>query len=410
MPAISTSLRSRLPYRVLLTLSVCVFALCSSEYVLVGLLVDIAQQLGVSLSRVGGLLTAYAITAALAGPIVALATTKVRLKRLILALMVLFAVANLVIGLTNSYPLLVIARSVAALSHSTFAAASIIVGVRLTPPGRAGSAISWVTAGFSAATVLGGPVGGFIGSIAGWHAAFLAVSAANLLGALAMLLVVPDVPRDEPGGLREQLRRVTNTKVASGLITTAISQAAWFAPYGYVVALLIGSSGLSVHTATAMLLVFGFGNVAGNLIGGHLADRSPQIALLSLLTALAISLFLVTLLLNHGPAVCVDLLFVGLLSGALIPVLNTWVLTAAGGNSVLSLTLVTSAFNLGNGIGAAVAGWIVAAGLISSLGLAGGLIALVALLAVIALRIADEDFMGVRDGSNSSPSAIKTRK
>lgn len=409
MPATSTSRPARLPYRVLLTLSVCVFALCSSEYVLVGLLVDIAQQLGVSLSRVGGLLTAYALTAALAGPFVALATTKVGLKRLILALMVLFALANLAIGLANSYPLLVVARSVAALSHSTFAATSIIVGVRLTPPGRTGTAISWVTAGFSAATVLGGPVGAFIGSIAGWHAAFLAVSAANLVGALAMLLLVPDVSRDEPGNLREQLRRVTNTKVATGLITTAISQAAWFAPYGYVVALLTDSSDLSVQIATAMLLVFGFGNVVGNLIGGNLTDWSPQIALLSLLAALAVSLFLITGLLNHGLAVCVDLLLVGLLSGALIPVFNTWVLTAAGGNSVLSLTLVTSAFNLGNGIGAAVASWLVAAGFIHSLGLTGGLIALLALLTVIALRIADKDFMGVGDESRTSPSASDTR-
>lgn len=393
----TASPRIRLPYRVLLTLSLCVFALCSSEYVLVGLLVDIAQQLGVSLSRAGSLLTAYALTAALAGPVVALATTKVGLKRLILALMVLFALANLVIGLTNSYPLLVVARSLAALSHSTFAAASIIVGVRLTPPGRTGTAISWVTAGFSAATVLGGPVGAFIGSIAGWHAAFLAVSAANLLGALAMLLLVPNVTRDEPSGIREQLRRVTNTKVATGLITTALSQAAWFAPYGYVVALLTGSSELSVQIATAMLLVFGFGNVMGNLVGGTLTDRSPQATLVSLLAALAISLFLVTPLLNHGSAVCADLLCVGLLSGALIPVFNTWVLNGAGGNSVLSLTLVTSAFNLGNGIGAAVAGWTVAAGFINSLGLVGGLIALLALLAVITLRIADKDFMGIHD-------------
>lgn len=389
--------RIRLPYRVLLTLSVCVFALCSSEYVLVGLLVDIANQLGVSLSRVGGLLTAYALTAALAGPIVALVPAKVRLKHLILALMVLFAVANLVIGLTNSYPLLVIARSVAALSHSTFAAACIIVGVRLAPAGRTGTAISWVTAGFSAATVLGGPVGAFIGSIAGWHAAFLAVSAANLVGALAMLLLVPDVPRDEPGNRREQLRTVTNVKVASGLLITAVAQAAWFAPYGYVVALLTGSSGLSAEVATAMLLVFGFGNVIGNLIGGRLTDRSPQLALLSLLAALAVSLFLLTALLRHGPAVCVDVLFIGLISGALIPVFNTWVLSAAGGNSVLSLTLVTSAFNLGNGIGAALAGWIVAAGFINSLGWAGGSIAVLALLAVIALRAVDRDFMGAND-------------
>ena len=128
-----TAARQRLPYRELLVLALCVFALCSSEYVLVGLLVNIAADLHASISQTGGLLTAYAMTAAIGGPIVSLLSAKVSLKRLIIGLMVLFALANVLIGLTNNFTLLLAARSIAALAHSTFAAACIVTAVQLAP-------------------------------------------------------------------------------------------------------------------------------------------------------------------------------------------------------------------------------------------------------------------------------------
>ncbi|GES32579.1 MFS transporter [Streptomyces angustmyceticus] len=369
----------------LLALPLCVFALCSSEYVLVGLLGDISQSLKVSVPSAGWLLSAYALAAAIGGPAVSALTARVPLKRLIVVLMLVFALANVFVAAAGSFGMMVAARTVAALTHSTFAAACIVSAVRMSPPHRAASAVSWVTAGFTAATVFGGPLGTLIGQQWGWRSAFWAVAGVNVVGATVLVALLPaGGGQQRPQSVRSEVTVLGRGPVLLALTVTTLSQIAWFTPYAYIGPSLADTTGLAPTMVTLLLFVFGVGSLVGNLAGGPLADRSVRGTVLVLLVLLGVVLLLFGAMLASKPLAATAVFGLGLASGALIPALNTWVLGAAGGSSVLALSANTSAFNLGNGLGSVIGGQALAAGYPQrSLGWIGAVVLVMPLVATV---------------------------
>ncbi|MBH1935919.1 MFS transporter [Streptomyces sp. AV19] len=375
-----------MPVAALAALALSVFALCSAEFALIGLLLDVSRDLRVSVASTGQLLSAYAVTVAVGGPVVTVLTTRVAPKRLALGLLAVFAAANVLGALAPSFPLLLAARTLGALTHSTFAAICVVIAVRLAPPGRRASAIAWVSGGLGLATVLGGPIGTAIGQQWGWRATFWCVTGAAAVGFLAVLALVPgSVAREAGGSARGALKR---PQVLCALAVTTVSQAGWFLLYSFVAPLLRQAAGFGATATTVMLFVFGLGGFAGNAVGGRLADRTLRGALVTMLLLLAGALALTGAVAHVRPAVPVAILLIGFASGALVPPLQTWVLGAAGGGSALAVAANTSAFNLGNAAGSWGGSQLLDVGAdVTVLGWAGaGVVAVALAVTAVALR------------------------
>ncbi|WP_171164181.1 MFS transporter [Streptomyces sp. I05A-00742] len=377
------------PVAALAALALSVFALCSAEFALVGLLLDVAGDLHVSVASAGQLLSAYAVAVAVGGPVVTVLTARVAPRTLALALLAVFAAANVLGALAPSFPLLMAARTLGALTHSTFAAICVVIAVRLAPPGRRASAIAWVSGGLGLATVLGGPIGTAIGQQWGWRATFWCVTGAAVLGFLALLVLVPrTVTREAGGSLRAEAGVLKRPQVLCALAVTAVSQAGWFLLYSYVSPLLREATGFGATATTALLFVFGLGGFAGNAVGGRFADRSLRGTLVTALALLAGALVLIGVVAHSKALVPVAILLIGFASGALVPPLQSWVLGAAGGGSALAVAANTSAFNLGNAAGSWGGSRLLDSGTdVTALGWAGAVVVAVALAGTaVALR------------------------
>ncbi|MER7395373.1 MFS transporter [Streptomyces sp. NPDC000151] len=373
----------------LLALSLSVFALCSAEFALIGLLLHVSHDLHVTVATAGQLLSAYAFAVAIGGPIVTVLTARVAPKTLALALLAVFGVANVLGALAPTFGILMGARTIGALTHSTFAAASILLAVRLSPPGRQASAIAWVAGGLGLATVLGGPIGTVIGETWGWRATFWTVAVAAVVGVLAIGFLVPNgLGGGAKVSFRAEVGALGRSQVLWAMGVTVVSQTGWFLLYSYITPLLRQVTGFSEGVAAAMLFVFGLGGFIGNALGGKLADRSLRGTIAGMLAVLAAMLLLIGFGAGAAVPTVIAVLLIGLASGALVPPLQAWALGAAGGGSTLVLAANTSAFNLGNAAGSWTGSRMLGSGAaVNTLAYVGAAIVLVSLIgALVALR------------------------
>ncbi|MFI9050986.1 MFS transporter [Streptomyces sp. NPDC053427] len=336
----------------LVALSLSVFALCSAEFALIGLLLDVSSDMHVTVATAGQLLSVYAFAVAIGGPVVTVLTARMAPKKLALALLVAFALANVLGALAPTFDTLMAARTIGALTHSTFAAVSILLAIRLSPPGRQASAIAWVAGGLGLATVLGGPLGTVIGEQWGWRATFWTVAGAAVVGVVAIGFLIPGgLGGGQKVLLRAEIGALGTSQVLWAMGITVVSQTGWFLLYSYITPLLRHVTGFSAGVSAGMLFVFGMGGFIGNALGGRFADKSLRGTLAAMLALLAAMLLLIGVGAGRPVPTIAAVLLIGLASGALVPPLQAWALGAAGGGSTLVLAANTSAFNLGNAAG-----------------------------------------------------------
>ncbi len=342
----------------LLALTVGAFGIGTTEFVLMGLLQQVADDLQVSIAAAGLLISGYAVGVAIGAPVLTLASRRLPRKTVLLALMAIFTLGNLACALAPSYGWLMAARIVTALAHGTFFGVGAVVATGLVAPERRASAIAIMFTGLTAATILGVPAGAWLGLHHGWRASFWAVA---LIGVLAFAVLAVFVPRTKRDGalppLRDELAVLARPQVLLGLAMTVIGYAGVFAVFTYVQPLLNRLTGFSDGAVSAVLLLFGGGMAIGNLLGGRLADRGVMRAVLWTLSVLA--LVLATLQFAIGSAVPAIVFFVvlGVASFATVAPLQMRVLEkASGAGQNLASSLNIAAFNLGNAIGAWVGG------------------------------------------------------
>jgi MFS transporter, DHA1 family, inner membrane transport protein len=368
----------------LLALTVGSFGIGTTEFVIMGLLLQVSADLGVSIASAGLLISGYALGVAVGAPVLTLATRKLPRKTVLLALMAIFTLGNLACALAPDYASLMAARVITSLAHGTFFGVGSIVATGLVAPERKASAIAIMFSGLSLATLLGVPAGAWLGLHHGWRATFWAVA---LIGLLAFLVLVVFVPRSaaENGkaSLRQELAGLARPQVMLGLLMTVFGFAGVFAIFTYIQPILTRLTGFSEAAVSPILLVFGGGIFIGNLLGGRLADRGLRMSLLLTLGATALVLGAMGFAL-HSPVATV--LFVGLLgvaSFATVAPLQMRVLQQAqGAGQNLAASLNIGAFNVGNALGAWLGGLVVS----SSFGL-GGLSWLAALITVAGIAV-----------------------
>ncbi|PZQ65027.1 MAG: MFS transporter [Phenylobacterium zucineum] len=376
----------------LYALTVGAFGIGVTEFVIMGLLLQVSGDLGVSVPAAGMLITGYALGVFVGAPVLTLATRRLPRKAALLILMGIFVIGNLACALAPTYAGLMAARIVTALAHGTFFGVGSVLAAQLVAPERRASAIALMFSGLTLATLAGVPLGAWIGLQFGWRATFVLVTAVGVLALAALALFVPrDREQAELPPLSEELAVLTRPQVLLALATTVLGFGSVFAVISYIQPMLVELAGFSKAAVSPILLVFGGGLFVGNLAGGRLADRWPRAALVGSVGALALTLALSTFAMHDK---VLSVVFVGLLgvtAFATVAPLQMRVLEQAGGaGQGLASSLNIAAFNLGNALGAGLGGAVIDHGLgLGALPATGALITLGG-LAVASLSLRGE--------------------
>ncbi|MFI6791908.1 MFS transporter [Nonomuraea sp. NPDC050383] len=346
----------------LFALAISAFGIGTTEFIINGLLPDLATDFGVTIPTAGLLVSGYALGVAVGGPPLTMLGGRLPRKTMLLALMVLFIAGNLLSALAPSYGVLMIGRVLAAFAHGAYFGVGSVVAAELVAPQKRASAIALMFTGLTLANVAGVPLGTWIGQGFGWRATFWLVVAIGVAGLAGVLALVPRRPRPEGGVLRE-LATFRSGGVWLALAMTVFGFAPVFAVITFVAPMMTGVGGFSAGAVPVVMALFGVGLVVGNLVGGRLADRAVMPAIygsVALLTVLAVALALVA---RNQIAFMVVITLFGLAGFATVPPLQTRVLDAAAGAPTLASAANIGAFNVGNAIGSFAAGLTIEAGL-----------------------------------------------
>ncbi len=364
----------------LIALAIGAFGIGTTEFVIVGLLPEVAADVGVSIPTAGLLISGYALSVVVGAPLLTAAGARVPRRTMLVGLMVLFVAGNLVCALATDYGVLLAGRVVAALCHGAFFGIGSVVAAGLVAPDRRARAVALMFTGLTVANVLGVPMGTALGQAFGWRSTFWAVTALGVVAVVALLCLVPAQPADPSGGLRGELTAFRNPQVWLALATTALGFGGVFASFTYIAPMMTQVAGFPAGAVTWLLILFGIGLCAGNVVGGRLADRSLMPSIYGILATLAFVLFSFVLTAHSPVAAAVTIVLFGAAGFATVPALQLRVLRDAAGAPALASAANIAAFNLGNALGAWLGGLAIGAGLgYTAPNAVGGLLALAGL-------------------------------
>ena len=337
------------------------FGIGVTEFVIMGLLLQVSADLGVSIATAGLLVSGYALGVFVGAPVLTIASRNLPRKTVLIALMVIFTLGNLACALAPNYAALMAARVLTALAHGTFFGVGSVVAAGLVAPDRRASAIALMFTGLTVATLLGVPFGAWLGLEYGWRATFWAVAGIGVFAVAVLALLVPrDTAEAEPVHLAEELAVLRRPQVLLGLLMTVLGFGGVFAVFSYIQPILVTITGFSEEAVSPILLVFGVGLILGNLIGGRLADWRLMPALFATLAALVATMLLMTFAVHESIAAIAFVGVLGAVSFATVAPLQLRVLEAAGGaGQTLASSLNIAAFNLGNALGAWLGGVVI---------------------------------------------------
>ncbi|MGW7050188.1 MFS transporter [Streptomyces sp. NPDC054887] len=347
----------------LLALAIGAFGIGTTEFVIMGLLPEVAADFGVSIPTAGYLVSGYALGVVLGAPLMSVLGTRISRKRMLMLLMGLFIAGNLLSALAPSFGVMLGGRVVASLAHGAFFGIGSIVAADLVAPDKRAGAIAMMFTGLTVANVVGVPLGTFVGQSHGWRITFAAVAALGVLGLVGVARLVPETPKPEGVRLRHELAAFRNAQVLLAMAMTVLGFGGVFAAITYLAPMMTGVAGYSAGSVTWLLVLFGIGMVGGNLVGGRFADRALMPLLYVSLGALAVVLALFTVTAHHRIAAAVTIVLIGGLGFATVPPLQKRVLDQAAGAPTLASAVNIGAFNLGNALAAWLGGLVIAAGL-----------------------------------------------
>ncbi|MFJ8331709.1 MFS transporter [Streptomyces sp. NPDC094437] len=369
------------------------FGIGLTEFVIAGLLPQVARSLTVSEAAAGWLISGYALTVAVGALVVTAATAALPRKAVLIGLVALFVAGNLLSAVAPDYRLMLLGRIVAALCHGTFFGIGSLVARRLVAPERASRAVAVMFAGLTVANVLGVPFGALVGERWGWRATFWAITAIGVVAGIALAALIPswagtidqaDGNGSSADGLRAQLRAFRSGQVWLTLAATALGYGGMFGAFSYLAYTFTEVTGFSTTDVAWLLVVYGTGLVIGNVAGGRGADRDRDRTLLVSLAGLAVTLALFGLLAASPVASVVLVFLTGLFGFATVPGMITRVTDHAHGVPLAAGANV-SASNVGNALGAWLGGLALSAGLGYTAPLYVGAAIVLAGLAVLAV-------------------------
>lgn len=364
----TTGGRTRLPV-VVHVVAAGIFLMGTTEFMIAGLLPEAATDLGISVAQAGGLVTAFALGMIVGPPIMALATLRLPSRATLVGALALFAAGHVVVAVSGSFALIVGARVLTALATGAFWSTGAVVASAAAGPGASARALGVMSGGLSLAVVAGVPLGTFAGQLVGWRGPFW------MLAALALVTIVPvarHVPAaagrsSGPVSVRGELAALRSWRLWVVLAVMVLAQSGFLGAYSYITPLLTDRAGVPVALVPLVLVGFGLGALVGTALGGRLGDRHPLATIGGAVTLTTLALALLAGLSTQTSTVLALVVLLGATGLGANPVLIAQALRHAGHGSTLASSLVTSAFNVGTAVGAALAG----ATLTTSWGLTG---------------------------------------
>ncbi|REK75014.1 MFS transporter [Paenibacillus paeoniae] len=345
----------------LLALAVSAFAIGTTEFISVGLLPLIADDLHISVTTAGLTVTLYALGVMFGAPVLTSMTSQVPRKTLLFWIMIVFIAGNILAAFAGSVAVLLTARIISALSHGVFMSIGSTIAADLVPENRRASAISIMFSGLTIATVTGVPLGTFIGQQLGWRAAFVAIVAVGLVALFANMLLVPsNLQKGVKVRLGDQWKLVTNGRLLLAFAITALGYGGTFVVFTYLSPLLHDITGFNEGTVAVLLLLYGIAIAIGNIIGGKAANRKPTQALFYMFAIQAVVLVILAFTAPYKVAGLITIFFMGLFAFMNVPGLQVYVVMLAErfapeGKDVASAVNI-AAFNAGIAIGAYLGG------------------------------------------------------
>ncbi|NBM16546.1 MFS transporter [Streptomyces sp. GC420] len=346
----------------LLALAIASFGIGTTEFVMMGLLPNVADDLGTSVPTAGHLVSAYAIGVVIGAPLLTALGSGIPRRRMLLLLMALFTVGNLASALAPGFTTLLAGRVLAGLPHGAFFGVGAVVAARLVREGRQARAVATMFLGLTVANIVGVPAATLLGQSLGWRATFLVVAAIGLLSMAALARLVPALPADGGQSLRRELGALRHPQVWLGLLTAVFGFAGVFAVYSYLASMMTEVTGLAETSVTFVLALFGIGMTLGALAAGPLTDRALRPTLYGSLAALAVVLVVFDLTVHVKWAALVTVVVLGAVGFMTTTPLQMLIMRKARHAPTLASASSHSAFNLANAGGAWAGGTAIAAG------------------------------------------------
>jgi DHA1 family inner membrane transport protein len=341
------------------------FGIGLTEFVIMGLLPEVAADFGVTEAEAGWLISGYAL-AVVAGALgLTAAVTRFPRKPVLAALLVLFIVGNLLSATAADYWPMMAGRVIAALAHGAFFGIGAVVAAGMVSPSKKAGAIALMFTGLTAANVLGVPFGTLLGQAAGWRATFWAITVIGVVALAGILALVPRAAGapGETGGLRGELRAFRSRQVWLSIVVTVLGFGGMFGAFTYIAYTLTEVSGFAAGTVPWLLILFGLGLFAGNTLGGKAADRDLDRTLLVVLSVLSVVLVAFALTAASQVLAIASLVLMGGFGFATVPGLQMRVMKYASSAPTLASGANIGAFNVGNALGAWLGGVTITAGL-----------------------------------------------
>ena len=338
------------------------FGIGTTEFVAMGLLPEMATGLGVSEPTAGHVISAYALGVVVGAPLIAALTARIPRRTLLIALMIAFTVGNAASVFAPSYTTLMLARFVAGLPHGAYFGVAALVAAHLAEPGKRAKAVAMVMMGLSVANVVGVPAAAWLGQAVGWRSAFALVAVIGVVTVASLLVWIPRLDAMPITNPITELKALGRIQVWMTLIVGMVGFGGMFAVYTYISTTLTDVSGLGASFVPLALMLYGLGMVAGNFVGGYLADRALMKGLFVSMASLAIILAIFVLAVRNPYTALLFVFLIGLAGASMVPGLQTRLMDVAEDAQTLAASLNHAALNIANAFGAWVGGVVIAAG------------------------------------------------
>ena len=340
----------------LIVLALSAFAIGTTEFVIMGLLPEVAADLSVSIPSAGWLITGYALGVAIGAPFMALLTAKLQRRQALIVLMGVFIAGNLLCAIAWEYSFLMFARVVTSLCHGAFFGIGAVTAANLVSPDKRASAVAMMFTGLTLANVLGVPLGTALGQELRWRSTFWAVAGIGIVALLGLIKFLPKGQIEQPVSMRSEFSALRHKQLWIALLTTVMFAASMFALFTYIAPLLRDVTGVSAIGVTWTLFLIGVGLTLGNVIGGKLGDRHLKATLLWAFVALGLCAATFSLASASWVFAEINLFLWAISAFALVPALQINVVNEGQEAPNLTSTLNIGAFNVGNALGAWVGG------------------------------------------------------
>ncbi|MFA0346664.1 MFS transporter [Vibrio sp. 10N.222.55.C6] len=352
-----TTHKEKIPFQVWI-LTLAAFAIGTAEFVIAGILPQIATSLSITEGQAGYLISAYALAIVIGGPILTIYLARFNKKMVLIGLMALFIIGNVLSALAPSYPLLLASRVIAGLVQGPFYGIGAVVATNLVSEKMAGRAVGQMFAGLTLANVLGVPAGTWVSLQFGWHTTFFTVAALGTIAMLAILTSIKSTGHSEAKDIKTQLLAFKNPMLLISLAITAFAWSGFMTLYGYLAPIAMHITGYSQESVTWILVIVGVGLIIGNTLGGRSSDKNLGKASMFWAVAMIVSLVVVGLVVDNKILFVAAAFIFGIASFANVPAMQLRVMNHGGEGQELAATANISAFNLANAFGGFLGGMV----------------------------------------------------